>query len=196
MGDVIQFRRKPAVQAGSGFGIVVKPEEAKVLADKWGIQDRGGYRLAPDRDGSVLLEIAHPGGVVRLTMSVEDAEQLRSDLSRVTQAAEAQRRRARGASKWITAPIEGRDAYTVTFDDKEALFVAVKLRRERPCEFCRARMPAGSVMYRQEGQSRGRWRGSGPMRTWGPILCDMTRRVCRACMSPPAQRESLAPVGA
>lgn len=191
MGEVLQFKRAPLVQSGGGgFRLVINPAH-----EQWAHRDGGFYRLAPARDGTVALEVAHGGAALRLTMSVEDAERLSRDLRDAARVAEEQRKIARGATRWITAPIEGRDAFTVDHNDSTAIFVATKVRRAHACEVCRATMPAGSIMYRQEGRVKHRPRG-GPIAyfTTASILCDMGRRVCRACMTPPPAGPALAPI--
>lgn len=184
MGDVIQFKRRPRVQLARGFSIRVDQTKAEALADQWGVRDRGTYRIQPTHDGTVLLEFAVPSGVVRFDLSVEDAEQLRSDIIGATRGAERIRQKARGADRWRATPIAGRDAFTVEYADKTATFAATKIRRARRCEDCRAEMPIGSIMYKQEGRSAHRWRGGSRAITSGAVLADMNRKMCRACMSP------------
>lgn len=185
MAEVLQFRRKPAVRVTHGFAINIAPEKADAFAKAWGARQRERWRISPDRDGTVVLELKLPDGVVRLDLAVEDAELLKDDLRGVTYAAEQIRLRLRGENVWRTEPIEGRDAFTVRFHDHVAVFVGVTLRRERRCERCNNTLPPGSQMYRQEGRSKHRAKGGPAVYSSGAILFDMDRRVCRACMSPP-----------
>jgi hypothetical protein len=183
-GQVLQFRRKPAARLQRGFVINIDPVLAPALAEQWGIQQREKWRISPDRDGTVVLEFAVEGGVVRMDLAVEDAELLRSDLSHACVGAERQRVRLRGVARWRAEPIEGRDAFSVRWNDHVATFVGVTLRRGRVCGRCNGSFPPGTRMYRQEGRSAWRWRGGPRTTSAGSILGDMDRRVCRACMSP------------
>jgi hypothetical protein len=183
MGEVFQFRRAPQVQArnSGGFSFRVNPGD-----ERWAHRDRGPYRIAPDVDGTVVLEVgAKDGAVIRVTLSVEDAERLRDDIRDAATFAEKMRQRARGANRWITTPVDGRDAFVVTFEDKTATFAMTKVRRAHRCQRCGDTLPAGSAMYRQRGPGKHRWRGGASTFLIGAILHDMNARVCRACMTPP-----------
>ena len=190
MAEVFQFRRKPAVRVSRGFAINIAPEKADAYAKAWGARQRDKWRISPDRDGTIVLEFSTPVGVVRFDLAVEDADLLKDDLRGVSWAAEQIRLRLRGEHVWRSEPIEGRDAFTVRFDDHVAVFVVAPLRRERRCERWNSVLPPGSRMYRQEGRSKHRARGGPTVYSSGAILGDMDRRVCRACMSPVAAAES------
>ena len=131
-----------------------------------------------------MIEFMTAGGVVQLVLSVEDAEQFGYDVRAASQGAERVRVRLRGEDKWRTKPIEGRDAFEVRWRDEVATFVVVVCRREWRCYRCDSVFPSGTRMYRQEGASVLRWRGGKRLTPAGAILGDMSRHVCRACMSP------------
>jgi hypothetical protein len=184
VGDVLQFKRKPAVSVSRGFAINIDPSKAEAFAQAWGAQQREKWRISPDRDGTIVLEFSTPIGVVRFDLSVEDADLLKSDLGRVSFAAERLRLRLRGEDTWRAEPIDGRDAFTVRFQDHVATFVAVVLRRAWRCALCGGSFPAGTRMYRQDGRSKHRVRGGPTVFSSGAMLGDMDRRACKTCMSP------------